>query len=211
MKSEDAAKKTFLLSLRGNKVPEAIQSICRISTFHSSLSTLPLKRSIVEIIAVKNDKDLIESVSKLADEVWREHYKNIISQGQIDYMLAKLQSVEAIEEQISSQNYEYYLIRPDGGQYAGYFAIVSKDGGLFLSKIYILKEERRKGFSRISVDFIKKRARELSLPEITLMVARNNKSSIEAYLKIGFAITGNIDADIGNGYFMNDYNMVLKI
>ena len=170
----------------------------------------------MEIIRVI-DKHLIETVSKLADIIWREHYKSIISQGQIDYMLANLQSVAAIEDQISNQNYEYYLVqpdnvqsdnvRPDSGQYVGYFAVVPKGGNLFLSKIYILKEERRKGFSRASVEFIKKRARELNLPKITLMVARNNESSIEAYLKIGFKITGNIDADIGNGYFMNDYMM----
>ena len=84
----------------------------------------------------------IAHVAEIAHTVWNEHYGTILSQSQIDYMLGKFQSKEAIEQQIA-EGYEYYLIVDNRG--IGYFSVKpGKDSDglmkLFLSKLYILKE-----------------------------------------------------------------------
>ena len=47
-------------------------------------------------------------MAQLADEIWHEHYQNILSPEQIDYMVERYQSVQAITEQLE-QGYHYLL------------------------------------------------------------------------------------------------------
>ena len=57
---------------------------------------------------VNNNSD-IDTVSRLAHEIWNQHFVSIIGQAQVDYMLEKFQSSDDIAEQISC-SYEYYII-----------------------------------------------------------------------------------------------------
>ena len=61
----------------------------------------------LRIIPVTNE-ELIFSVSALADEIWHEHFSSILSTEQIDYMLEKFLSPEALADQIN-HDYEYFL------------------------------------------------------------------------------------------------------
>ncbi|MDR1695674.1 MAG: GNAT family N-acetyltransferase [Endomicrobium sp.] len=158
-----------------------------------------------------NNKELIEKTASLADEIWHEHYINLITLSQIDYMVQKFQSPEAISKQISNEKYSYFLIKSDSGSFEGYFAVAPKSGCLFLSKIYVRKESRKKGYARKSVEFIKEFAKSLNLDNIVLTVNRENTGSIEAYKKMNFKIRGEINQDIGSGFYMNDYEMVLEV
>ena len=63
----------------------------------------------------------LESVVRLARDIWNEHYVNIIGQEQVDYMLGRFQSAEAISRQLAD-GYDYYLVTFDGSP-AGYFAL----------------------------------------------------------------------------------------
>lgn len=71
-------------------------------------------------------KEDISEVAQLAREIWQEHYLPIIGQDQVDYMLEKFQSRDAITRQIA-QKYEYYLVL-DRGQSAGYVGVVPNPG-----------------------------------------------------------------------------------
>ena len=168
----------------------------------------------MEIIPVLN-KSLIETAAKIADEIWREHYTSIISAEQIDYMLKNFQSEKAIERQISEQNYMYFLVKGSKdhfeGHFDGYFAVIPENDDLILSKLYIRKESRGRGYARQIVDFIKNLARSRNLKRITLTVNRNNTGSISAYERMNFKIIGEINQDIGSGFFMNDYKMSLEV
>jgi ribosomal protein S18 acetylase RimI-like enzyme len=164
----------------------------------------------MEIIKVNNDK-LINTASEIANIVWREHYSAIVGASQIDYMLEKFQSAAAIEKQIVEENYKYYLMQDDGGTFCGYFAVVVKGDKLFLSKIYVQKESRKKGFAKKAISFLSDMAKTLNLTSLELTVNRANAQSIEAYKKMNFEIDEEINQDIGGGFFMNDYKMSLKI
>ncbi|MDR0822492.1 MAG: GNAT family N-acetyltransferase [Endomicrobium sp.] len=166
----------------------------------------------MQIIEVQNQEQ-IKTVVSLADEIWNEYYSKLLSQAQIDYMLENFQSLSAVNRQIKDENYHYFLLKADNGSFEGFFAIVPQpqEKNLFLSKIYIRKESRAKGYGKQSVSFIKDFAKSAKLQSITLTVNRENTDSIKSFKKIGFKIVETIDALIGHGFVMNDYRMRLEI
>jgi len=166
----------------------------------------------IEIIRVSSRR-LIETVALLAREIWREHFTAIIGKPQVDYMLAKFQSEEAITRQIADERYLYYLLKENGGEYIGYIGIVpdKSTGELFLSKLYIKRDKRRQGYAKKAIRFIEDYAKQNGLAKIVLMVNKNNATAIETYRKLGFGNTGSIVMGIGGGFVMDDYKMVKYI
>lgn len=160
---------------------------------------------MITINRAKTEQDY-KATAKLADIIWREHYIPIIGKAQVDYMLEKFQSVEAIREQ-SNQGYEYYVIHFDDAP-VGYISIKNEGDTLFLSKIYVLGTYRGKKIGKTALQFVEERAQALRLNSITLTVNKNNSNSILAYGKLGFDNLGPIIMDIGNGFIMDDYKMV---
>lgn len=152
----------------------------------------------------------IKATAELAREIWTEYYTAIIGADQVDYMLDNFQSENAIADQIRNKGYIYYLIERSK-QAIGYFAIIIEKDELFLSKLYIQKSMRGKGFARKSIEFLKTIAFERSLGSITLTVNKNNIGPIAAYEKLGFVNTGPVVQDIGGGFIMDDYKMELKL
>ena len=152
----------------------------------------------------------IRTTAKLAREIWTEHFTAIIGADQVEYMLDKFQSENAIADQIQNKGYIYYLIKK-GKQAIGYCAIVPEEDTLFLSKLYILKTMRGKGIARKTIGFLKTIAFERNLGRITLTVNKNNIGPIAAYEKLGFVNTGPVVQDIGGGFVMDDYKMELKL
>ncbi len=149
-------------------------------------------------------------VADLAKIIWNEHYVPIIGQAQVDYMLGKYLTQEAINMQIKQEGYEYFLIS-SSEQPVGYIGIAQKNNELFLSKLYILSSERGKGFARFGIDYLITKCKINSLAFITLTVNKNNLDSIHAYEKMGFEKYGEVVSDIGSGYVMDDYLMRLSI
>lgn len=154
--------------------------------------------------------DQMIKVADLAKIIWDEHYTPIIGQEQVDYMVNKFQSAEAINHQIAEEGYEYYLIHNDNKP-VGYIGISLKEDDLFLSKFYILQECRGQGIGSEALAFIVGRARALNANSVSLTVNKNNTNSIEAYYKMGFQNMGPVVADIGNGFVMDDYVMRLRL
>jgi RimJ/RimL family protein N-acetyltransferase len=80
-----------------------------------------------------------------------------------------------------------------------------------ISKFYILKEWRKKGYAREIIVKISTLAKRLDCNKLYLTVNKYNSSSITAYQKLGFIIIGEIVMDIGNGFIMDDFEMENKI
>ena len=167
-----------------------------------------MNKEILASINIVQDEQTIKTVENLGIEIWNEHYMNIISKEQIDYMLNKFQSFSAIKSQIN-EGYIYYLLNYASNN-VGYFSIQKNEKSLFLSKLYIKKDYRKLGIGRAALDFIKKEATALGLNNINLVVIKNNKNSITAYIKNGFTIDKEIITEIGNGFIMDDYVMSYK-
>ena len=154
---------------------------------------------------VRTERQILETAG-LAHDIWREHYAPILSADQIEYMLANLQSTDAIRAQTAS-GYDYYLIRA-GGRAIGYVGLRLNDPApdMFLSKLYIGSDARGKGYGRATLEELLDLARNALQKSIWLTVNRQNPS-IAVYEALGFAKEKTLVTDIGGGYVMDDYVM----
>lgn len=150
-----------------------------------------------------------EVIEKLANTIWREHYIPIVGKPQIDYMLEKFQSVSAMKEQVANR-YEYYTFLYKELP-VGYISIRPESKHLFLSKIYVLSEYRGKGIGKTMMQFISEKTKNYHLNKIRLTVNKYNTNSIKAYEKMGFKNVRELVQDIGNGFIMDDYEMIKMI
>nr|WP_274380796.1 GNAT family N-acetyltransferase [Anaerosporobacter faecicola] len=121
-------------------------------------------------------------------------------------MVERFQSEHAVKEQMATQGYEYYLIK-DNDVAVGYIGLVMEEDKIFLSKLYIAKESRKKGLATKAFGFLQDLAKEEKKQKIWLTVNRYNVDSIAVYEKKGFVKIKEQVADIGNGYVMDDFVM----
>ena len=147
-------------------------------------------------------------IETLADTIWRSHYPSIISMAQIDYMLAKFNSVSAIEAQVTHGALFFYITH--NHKPVGYISIKNEDHYLFLSKFYILKAFRGRGIGTYTFNFIEAQAKAFNLDTIILKVNKHNTTSILAYEKLGFKKKRAIITDIGQGFIMDDFEFVKR-
>jgi ribosomal protein S18 acetylase RimI-like enzyme len=159
----------------------------------------------IQLIPVSDAMQVAE-VARMAHEVWNEHYVPLIGQAQVDYMVAKFQSAEAMQSQIDS-GYEYFQIH-QAGVSIGYAAIRhdAADARVFISKLYVLAAHRKSGAGRQALDLIERMTRERGATHLWLTVNKGNPS-VRAYERLGFKIVEAMVADIGGGYVMDDYKM----
>jgi len=150
-----------------------------------------------------------ELIARLADTIWREHYIPIIGEGQVSYMLDRFQSARAIGQQAAS-GMRYFVLWHEG-QPVGYCAYEIRGEDLFLSKIYVLQSLRGKGLGKAALQFVADQARQENCRRITLTVNKFNSSSIAAYTRMGFRQGPPVQQDIGGGYIMDDYLMILDL
>jgi len=160
----------------------------------------------VTIEKITADEELRE-VSVLAEKIWHECFVGIISEAQIDYMVGKFQSYNAMKEQISDQGYSYYAVR-DNGDICGYIGMKPEEGSrFFLSKLYLRKDKRNKGIASQMLEKVIAEAKAAGKSSVYLTVNKHNRHSIDVYIKKGFRMISDAVTDIGGGFVMDDYIM----
>ena len=159
-----------------------------------------------ELARISNDEQL-NILAGVANEVWHEFFPCILSDEQIDYMVDKFQSYPAMKKQMED-GYEYYFIK-DNDEICGYMGIheETEDKKMFLSKLYLKKAHRGKGYAGQTLKELFKMSRERGLNMVWLTVNKHNEHTIEVYEHMGFAKARTQVADIGNGFVMDDYIM----
>ena len=154
----------------------------------------------------------IQATADLAKVIWSDHYIPIIGREQVDYMLDKFQSAAAITAQIEEQGYDYYLLWEDE-TVVGYLALIPEHppGKMMISKIYVHRSGRGRGYGRQLLEFAILQARERKAQALWLTVNRGNDSSVAWYRKNGFSVVEEIKMDIGRGFVMDDYKLELLL
>lgn len=155
------------------------------------------------------DEKAFALIASMARTIWKDHYTPIIGSDQVNYMLNKFQSAEAIGQQVA-KGVQYYLIFYNSKP-AGYLAFEKQLSELFLSKIYVNKDMRGKGIGKSAMDFAEREAKHLECTQISLTVNKHNTGSIKAYEKLGFHNLGGIVQDIGNGFVMDDFLLIKSL
>lgn len=153
----------------------------------------------------------VAAVAGLALAIWNEHYVPVIGQAQVDYMIDRFQSAPAIAAQIRD-GVEYWLMRVAGAA-EGYCALIPDAAAhsAMLSKFYIHRRVRGRGYGRAMIQFVEARCGELDGRELWLTVNRHNAVAIAVYQRLGFAITGTVVKDIGGGFVMDDFRMAKRL
>jgi diamine N-acetyltransferase len=145
----------------------------------------------------------IPLISQLAEKIWKEHYPDIISLAQIDFILRTRYSSKAIEQGMNGK--EKYFLAYDGDEAVAYASIELMDGNYYLHKFYNDVSKHRKGIGKRFFEYLLSQI-DASLP-IKLQVNRKNFKAVNFYFKLGFVIESVGDFDIGGGYYMNDFVM----
>lgn len=155
------------------------------------------------------DDEQIQEIADLANIIWHQHFIPIIGIQQVEYMLDKFQSYRALKEQLED-GYEYYQLY-DNGEFCGYCGVHPEGGRLFLSKLYIKKECRGRHIATKAFRFLENLCRDRGISTIWLTCNKHNDNTLNVYRHLGFETIDTQEADIGNGYIMDDYIMEYRI
>ena len=182
----------------GSRIIDNFHKGIKVKKHYKHSSELPLTASAVAV---------------LAQEIWLEHYSPIIGTAQVDYMLAKFQSIGQIMTDIKSNDFIYLTAEHiEHNRLVGYAACQPKDNYLLLSKMFVRKDYRKNGIAHSFLAEASALCRwEYSFDKIRLSVNRHNDIAIASYQKMGFQTINSLKTDIGNGFFMDDLVMELTV
>ena len=153
----------------------------------------------------------IPAIQQLATITWATAYASILPQEQMSYMLDLFYSTNSLQKQMDEGH--RFIMAMDSGEAVGFASWSLKADSLAvyrLHKIYIAPNQQGKGVGKSLFDFILSDIKSHNATDLELNVNRYNKAR-QFYEKIGFVVVNEEDVDIGNGYFMNDYVMNLKV
>lgn len=151
----------------------------------------------------------VEELSALASAIVKEHYDPILGAEQNDYMIQKFQSVAAIEEQLGN-GYQYYFVCLEPDRHIGFMGMYQRGSEWYISKLYLHRDFRGRGYARQMVDFAISLAKKAGSEIITLNVNKYN-NAVAIYEKLGFERIRDEVNEIGHGYVMDDYVYALSL
>lgn len=174
-------------------------------------------------------EEQVQDVARVAHDIWFEYWPALIGIGQTEYMVSTMQSPQAIARDINEVGYRYWLLFDDEGTCLGYTCALAEDFSanpqdpeaakhgkeiskralkrLFISKIYLYAEQRGKHYASRVLEFYEDLCRKEGLTAMYLTVNRGNELGVRAYLGRGFETIQQLDAEIGEGFVMNDFIM----
>lgn len=161
---------------------------------------------------IKINSSQLQIIQDLANAIWPSAYGEILSRDQLNYMLDKFYSVEALKQQLEERKQVFYVATNDFDIPQGFVAyeLNAESNKTKIHKIYVLPETQGIGLGKKLVYLVKEKALENNQKTIFLNVNKYNKAKF-FYEKLGFTITKEEVIDIGNNYIMDDYVMELSI
>jgi diamine N-acetyltransferase len=171
----------------------------------------------------------IAFIRSVSERTWPSTYGHIISQEQINFMLDWMYSDASLEKQMHT-GCAFYIasIKKEDGQWdAVGFCSVSPDDekeegennstekvagskAHKLNKLYVLPSAQGTGAGKALLNKSIEVAKAAGSSSIFLQVNKLN-TAYTFYLKHGFIKESEFKFDIGNGFYMDDYVMRLKI
>ena len=168
---------------------------------------MPIRTSVANIKILKAEPDDLPAIQEIASIIWHEHYPSIITQRQIVYMLALDYSLEAMNKDLVAGISMDMLIV--GETLAGFAAYgpTGHEEVIKLHKLYLLQSFHGQGLGSMFLAHIEHECIEQGFKSIVLNVNKNNHSAIKTYRRNGYINQESVLADIGGGFFMDDYVM----
>ena len=150
----------------------------------------------------------LPALAELAGVIWRQHYPGIISLAQIDYMLARMYSIETLREESQAKGIRFVRLLVDGSLvgFASY-GPAPEPGVMKLHKCYLLPELHGRGFGSMLLQHCERAVRQLGARRLILAVNKRNTKAVVAYQRNGFTVTESVITDFGSGFVMDDFIM----
>jgi len=148
----------------------------------------------------------VDAVSALARTVWQATYPALISQAQIDAMLADRYAPQRIREQLHDPRHAWRVARQDDAL-TGFAHALLENSACKLDKLYVHPAQQHRGLGAALLREIEAWARVQQTRRLWLQVNRGNTQAIRAYEKYGFRIVESRVFDIGSGFVMDDHVM----
>lgn len=155
----------------------------------------------------------IDLIHRLAWIVFPHTYKELLTPGQIEYMMNWMYSKENLHKQMTEEGHIYYLAF-HGDEPAGYLSIQPEGEHTYhLQKIYVLPSFQGMKLGKLLFEQAIKAIKELHPApcQMRLNVNRYNTKAVEFYQRMGMTKIFEGDFEIGLGYLMTDYIMALDI
>ena len=144
------------------------------------------------------------TIHKLVHQIYYPTYKDILSKDQIDFMLEKSYTVNALQNAMS-EGQDFYVMAKDDDP-LGFMAVTEKSEEILrIEKLYLLPETQGLGLGKKFITFAVEEAKNRKKSLLELNVNRGNKAYF-FYLKQGFLVTQEIDIPY-YGYILDDYVM----
>jgi ribosomal protein S18 acetylase RimI-like enzyme len=171
-----------------NQVPPAAIAICRATD-----QELPI-------------------IGELARRIWRASFPGMITDEQIEYMLAQRYSPEAMREAAATGRLTYEVLRVDGEPLA-FAAHGPREGSseFKLQQLYVHPEWQGRGLGGYLLDHLESIAREQGRTSMVLTVNRRNQRARAVYERRGYSVRSEVEIEIGNGFVMDDYVMEKRL
>ena len=150
--------------------------------------------------------DDVDAVSALARIVWQATYPPLISQAQIDAMLADRYAPQRIRAQLDDPRQAWWVARQKQAL-VGFAHAVLDGTDCKLDKLYVHPAQQRHGIGAALVRAVEDWARRQQAQRLWLQVNRGNAQARRAYEKYGFHIVESRVFDIGHGFVMDDHVM----
>jgi ribosomal protein S18 acetylase RimI-like enzyme len=149
-----------------------------------------------------------ETVARLGETIWRDHYIGMITAEQVEYMLKGRYTPEKLRVYAGAQDRWLSLLRQDGRP-VGYcsWSIGPTPSEMKLEQLYLLAEMKGQGLGGLMLRHVEDEARAKGCASVWLTVNKGNTGSIAVYKKAGYAVREEAVFDIGNGFVMDDYVM----
>jgi diamine N-acetyltransferase len=166
----------------------------------------PASQNQTQIVRAREEH--LPAISKLAGVIWRACYPGIITTKQIDYMLARMYSLDVLRDEIRSQGIRYDCLLVDASL-AGFASHgpTSEPGVMKLHKLYLLPEMHGRGWGSRLLQQVEQEVRAGAGRRLILSVNKRNARAIAAYQRNGFVTADSVVTDIGGGFVMDDYVM----
>jgi ribosomal protein S18 acetylase RimI-like enzyme len=168
-----------------------------------------MDKSSFNIRKLKSEE--LHLVREIAYQTWPISYKHMISDDQIRYMLEEMYNNEALSRQNDIEKAVFFLLSNQSAKIG--FASCGPSPNSFiykLHKLYVLPVFQKSGAGSQLLNYCINFARNNGAQELLLQVNRNN-SAVEFYRKHGFFLDSEKKFDIGNGFFMDDYIMKIRL
>jgi ribosomal protein S18 acetylase RimI-like enzyme len=154
----------------------------------------------------------VERLAALAREIWLAHYPAIISNAQIEYMLAQRYEPRVVRAELGQDGIWWDKLVVEAGMvgFASYF-LTGAHGEMKLDKLYVHPTHQHHGHGGRMIARACAVAREQGCDRVVLAVNKSNREAIAAYWKHGFQVTDAVVKDIGGGFVMDDYILVKAV